>query len=94
MATEAANDIKTACNAAASAGASIASEVVNDILDTVGIKEYYAVHLTTICEGSFDRSPAAKDASVNVTRCIGGSMSLDTLFLLLVAQASPLEACS
>lgn len=47
----------------------IANDIVDRLADELGIKEYYALHVMTLCEGDFTPNATAPSASRNTTDC-------------------------
>lgn len=47
----------------------IANDLIDKLADELGIKEYYAIHPTVLCEGNFAPNASAPGATRNATNC-------------------------
>jgi hypothetical protein len=54
---------------AAEVVASVANTLVRDVVSALGVKQWYAIYMTELCEGYYEPSYDTPGASRNATSC-------------------------
>lgn len=49
----------------------IVGDIAGDIAETLGISEWYSLHVMDACEGNYSPNSTAEGASLNITECTG-----------------------
>lgn len=67
--SEAGSVATSAVDKATSALSDIENDVADKLAKSLGIKEFYSIHLVDLCDGSFEPNATDPHATFNVTNC-------------------------
>ncbi|KAK3939784.1 hypothetical protein QBC46DRAFT_386962 [Diplogelasinospora grovesii] len=77
---------ESAAGAVVSAAASVESLAAGAITKQLGIKQYYSLHLTDVCQGDFQPDPTDKNAKPDIASCTKPFDTGDTDILGILNQ--------